>query len=205
VKLRSAFVTTTIVVLSGCAAQPAVQPAPRLTERVILLPSDTERPSAVVVQSGEMEVLLDTPYTSADRRGSVLQSNALTAAEIKRRYKELLSAQPHKPQPFTMYFVLGSDELTAASKAAFDDARKRIASWSGAEVVVIGHTDRLGATDYNDRLSQQRASVIAARLVAAGVPADAIEVAARGEREPLIPTRDERPEPRNRRVEIKVR
>jgi outer membrane protein OmpA-like peptidoglycan-associated protein len=71
--------------------------------------------------------------------------------------------------------------------------------------VVIGHTDRLGATDYNDRLSRQRASVIAARLMAAGVPADAIEVAARGEREPLIPTRDDRPEPRNRRVEIKVR
>jgi outer membrane protein OmpA-like peptidoglycan-associated protein len=176
-----------------------------LTERIILLPSDTERPSAVVVQAGETEVLLDTPYTSADRRGSVLLSNALTAEEIKRRYQGLLSAQPQKPQSFTMYFVLGSDELTAASKAAFDDARKRISSWPGAEVVVIGHTDRLGATDYNDRLSQQRASVIAARLVAAGVPANAIEVAARGEREPMIPTRDERPEPRNRRVEIKVR
>ncbi len=201
---RIAFVTTTIV-LSGCAAQPSVEPAPRLTERIILLPSDTERPSAVVVQAGETEVLLDTPYTSADRRGSVLLSNALTAEEIKRRYQGLLSAQPQKPQSFTMYFVLGSDELTAASKAAFDDARKRISSWPGAEVVVIGHTDRLGATDYNDRLSQQRASVIAARLVAAGVPANAIEVAARGEREPMIPTRDERPEPRNRRVEIKVR
>ena len=56
-----------------------------MTERVILPPSDTERPSAVVVQAGETEVLLDTPYTSADRRGSVLQSNALTAEEIKRR------------------------------------------------------------------------------------------------------------------------
>ena len=201
---RIAFVTTTIV-LSGCAAQPSVESAPRLTERVILLPSDTERPSAVVVQAGEIEVLLDTPYTSADRRGSVLLSNALTAEEIRRRYQGLLSAQPQKPQSFTIYFVLGSDELTAASKVAFDDARKRIASWPGAEVVVIGHTDRLGATDYNDRLSQQRASVIAARLVAAGVPANAIEVAARGEREPMIPTRDERPEPRNRRVEIKVR
>jgi len=30
-------------------------------------------------------------------------------------------------------------------------------------------------------------------------------VAARGEREPLVPTADEVPEPRNRRVEIKVR
>ena len=202
--LRIALVASTIV-LSGCAAQPAVEPTARLTERIILLPSDTERPSAVVVQGGEIEVLLDTPYTSADRRGSVLQTNALTAEEIKRRYRGLLSAQPQKPQPFTMYFVLDSDELTPASKAAFDDARKRIASWSGAEVVVIGHTDRLGTTDYNDRLSQQRASVIAARLMAAGVAVDAIEVAARGEREPLIPTRDERPEPRNRRVEIKVR
>lgn len=201
---RIALIATTVV-LSACAAQPTVEPPPRLTERVILLPSDTERPSAVVVQAGETEVLLDTPYTSADRRGSVLQPSVLTAEEVNRRYQRLLSAQPQKPQPFTMYFVRDSNELTEVSKAAFDDARKRIASWAGAEIVVIGHTDRLGATDYNDRLSRQRASVIAARLMAAGVPADAIEVAARGEREPLIPTRDDRPEPRNRRVEIKVR
>jgi OmpA-OmpF porin, OOP family len=71
--------------------------------------------------------------------------------------------------------------------------------------VVIGHTDRLGTFEYNDQLSRRRAQVIASRLVASGVPSTAIEIAARGEREPLIQTADGLPEPRNRRVEIKVR
>jgi len=70
---------------------------------------------------------------------------------------------------------------------------------------VIGHTDRVGAVEFNDALSRKRAETVASRLVAAGVPAERIAVAGRGEREPLIPTNDEVAEPRNRRVEIKVR
>jgi outer membrane protein OmpA-like peptidoglycan-associated protein len=124
---------------------------------------------------------------------------------VKRRYGELLSAQPPKLESFTMYFKLGCDELTAASKIAFEDARRRIASWSAVEVIIIGHSDRLGNADHSDSRSRQRAHVIASRLIKSGVPSNAIEIAARGEREPLIATPDGIAEPRNRRVEIKVR
>ena len=194
-----------VILLTGCAAQPTVERAPRLTERIVLLPSDAERPSAVVVTVGNSEVLLDTPYATADLRGAALQENRLMDEEVKRRYGGLPPAQSPRPEPFTMYFELGSDELTAASKIAFEAARRKIASWSAVEVVVIGHTDRLGSTDHNDRLSRQRAQRIASRLMNSGVPSVAIEIAARGEREPLISTPDGTAEPRNRRVEIKVR
>lgn len=189
------------VVLAGCGSQPVVQRA----ARVILLPSETARPSAVIVKTRDAEVLLNMTYTSVEIRGGALVSSATTAEEVQRRYGGLLSAEPKKPQPFTMYFVLGTDELTPASKAAFEDARRQVASWSAAEVVVIGHTDRLGPPEYNDTLSRQRAQMIARRLVSSGVPAEVIEVAARGEREPMVLTADGIPEPRNRRVEIKVR
>jgi outer membrane protein OmpA-like peptidoglycan-associated protein len=203
--IRRVAVALIAIVLSGCAAQPKVEPAPRLRERIVLLPSDTGRPSAVVVRAQDTEVALDTPYAAADLRGAVLESNALTAEEVQQRYGALISAQPPGPRPFTMYFELDSDELTAASKAAFENARLIVASWSAAEVVVIGHTDRLGTFEYNDQLSRRRAQVIASRLMASGVPSTAIEIAARGEREPLVHTPDGLPEPRNRRVEIKVR
>lgn len=202
-KVRCALIA--VLLVAGCASQPKVEPAPRIKERVVLLPSDTDRPSAVVVTAGDQEVVLATPYSSAGVRASVLESSQLTEEEVKKRYAGLLSAQPRKPEPFTMYFELGSDELTPASKVAFEDARRRIASWLAAEVVVIGHTDRVGPTDYNDRLARQRAQVIASRLVRSGVASDAIQIAARGEREPVVPTADGVPEPRNRRVQIKVR
>jgi outer membrane protein OmpA-like peptidoglycan-associated protein len=193
------------LLLLGCAAQPAVVPAPRLVERIVLLPSDTDRPSKVVVKAGHDELVLDVPYASADLRANTLEANRLDEETVKRRYGGLLSAQPPKPAPFTMFFEHGKDELTVVSKAEFEHARNTIASWPAAEVVVIGHTDRAGTPEYNDRLSRQRAQAIASRLVRAGVPAAAIQIAARGEREPLIATPDGAAEPRNRRVEIKVR
>jgi outer membrane protein OmpA-like peptidoglycan-associated protein len=204
--VRPAAVAIAALVLSGCATEPPkVEPAPRLRERVVLLPSSTERPSAVVVQAGGTELVLDSPYASADLRGSTLESHQLTAQAIERRYGELIAAEPLQPEAFTLYFEHGSDELTAASRKAFEDARARIAARSAVEVIVIGHTDRAGSTEYNDSLARRRAQTIATRLLRAGVPSDAIEIAARGEREPIVATPDGVSEPRNRRVEIKVR
>jgi outer membrane protein OmpA-like peptidoglycan-associated protein len=191
-----------VLVLSGCASQPAPQ---RVSERVILLPSADGKPSGVVFKTGGTEVLLTTPYAVAEIRGAAMVPAKSTAEEVERRYGRLLTAEPRSPRPYLMFFVFGTDELTSSSKVAFEEARKDVASWEGAEVVVIGHTDRMGHMDFNDSLARRRAEMVASRLVSSGVPSDRIEVVARGEREPLIPTADGVPEPRNRRVEIKVR
>ena len=50
-----------------------------------------------------------------------------------------------------------------------------------------------------------RAAAVREILVAAGVPAQKIENAGRGERELLVKSGDEVAEPKNRRVEISVR
>jgi outer membrane protein OmpA-like peptidoglycan-associated protein len=203
--MRALLGAATALLLAGCASQAVVERAPALSERIILLPSETERPSAIVVTSGRDEVLLDSAYARIDIRGEKLVTGSTTADEVRRRYGALIAAQPKSPQPYTMYFSLGTDELTASSKRAFDDARKQIASWTAAEVVVIGHTDRLGTAEYNDMLSLQRAKMIARLLVLSGMSATDISVAARGEHDPIVPTADGIAEPRNRRVEIKVR
>ncbi|HSE92215.1 MAG TPA: OmpA family protein, partial [Methylomirabilota bacterium] len=74
-----------------------------------------------------------------------------------------------------------------------------------AEVVVVGHTDRVGSVQQNDALSLQRAERIRGELLQLGLPAHQVGVAGRGEREPLVQTEDEVPEPRNRRVELTIR
>ncbi|MGH6692492.1 MAG: OmpA family protein, partial [Gammaproteobacteria bacterium] len=74
-----------------------------------------------------------------------------------------------------------------------------------AEIAVIGHTDRVGLIEYNDTLSLRRAERVRKDFVSRGIPTGAINVAGRGEREPVVPTADEVSEPRNRRVEINVR
>ena len=71
--------------------------------------------------------------------------------------------------------------------------------------MVIGHTDRVGTTQFNDGLSLQRAERVRRALVELGIASERIRTAGRGERELLVSTADDVPEPRNRRVEINVR
>ena len=50
-----------------------------------------------------------------------------------------------------------------------------------------------------------RAEKVAKALVSIGIPEEAISVSSHGEGNPLVPTEDEVPEPKNRRVEVFVR
>ena len=200
--MRSWLLGSLLLAVAGCAPQPAPQ---RTSERLILLPSASGKPSSVVVTTRDATAELTTPYAAIEIRGTALVPGASTAEEVERRYGGLVSAQPRAPRSYTVFFVLGTTELTPASRATFEEARKEIGAWPGAEVVVIGHTDRLGSQDFNDALGRKRAELVASQLVSSGVTPERIEVVSRGEREPLVPTPDEQPEPRNRRVEIKVR
>ena len=62
------------------------------------------------------------------------------------------------------------------------------------------YSDRL-----NELLSLRRAYKVRDDLVKAGVPIERIEIDSYGESRPAVPTADEVPELRNRRVEVTVR
>jgi outer membrane protein OmpA-like peptidoglycan-associated protein len=70
---------------------------------------------------------------------------------------------------------------------------------------VIGFTDTMGDLTYNQSLSLARAAAIRDALVRDGLNRDAVSISGRGKHDLLVPTADQTPEPRNRRVEITVR
>lgn len=184
-----------LLLLAGCAS-----------ERVVLLPSSDGKPSAVVVRdrSGGEQVL-SQPYAATARRLGENRIYQADAQEIESRYAQTLQARPVRPVSFILYFEIGSDRLTPESEAEFARVKQEVASRSAPEVMVIGHTDRVGTLLGNDALSRQRAETMRDLLIADGLPAEKLEVAGRGEREPLVETADEVEEARNRRVEINIR
>lgn len=194
-RIRLATALLALAALAACA------PA----SRVILLPQADGRPSAVTVSAGASSAVLEKPYQTADVSSSgALSTGNTTAEQVARRHPQLLALQPLPPRRFVLHFTNGGAELTPASRADLAEARAAAQARPGGEVVVTGHTDRVGSLEANDALSLQRARTIRDLLVADGLDPARVEAVGRGEREPAVPTEDGVAEPRNRRADITV-
>lgn len=176
-------------------------------ETYVLLPDASGQAGSLQVISKQGQVLvLDGAYANARASaGRAPRPAALSQAEIERAFAEALSARPDAPLRFTLYFREGSDELTPDSMKALQGVLDAVRKRPAPDVIVVGHTDRVGLLLDNDRLALRRAERIRADLLGAGLSEESVQAAGRGEREPLVATADEQPEPRNRRVEILVR
>ncbi len=186
-----------LLVLAGCAGR---------GDLYVLLPGKGGHNGALIVTSGDGQRVLDQPYAAArvSRTGSV-EAVATTEAEVRRAFGPALAAQPGRPVSFYLYFLADTDEFTPESKQVVTQIFAEIARRPAPDIVIIGHTDRVGPVPYNDQLSLKRAERVREDLRKLGIPKVRISVAGRGEREPEVATADEVPEPRNRRVEINVR
>jgi outer membrane protein OmpA-like peptidoglycan-associated protein len=185
-------------VLAACAAK---------SNLVVVLPEADGHVGAVVVHDAKGDRVLDQAYAAA---GSGAGAGALRPVEVAPQevttlFGPALAARPIAPKSFTLYFISDSDQLTEASRAAFEDVFAEVARRKAAEVVVTGHTDRAAEAGYNDTLSLQRAKAVRQLFIARGLPPELVIAAGRGERAPLVPSADGVREARNRRVEITVR
>lgn len=176
------------------------------TELVVVLPHADGSAGTVVVERDAARVVLNRPYATSRIVGAgAPQAERLTAQEVRAEFGELLSALPARPVSFQLYFITGTDTMTDESKVELARMLEELRRRPAPDIIVIGHTDRVGVEEANDALSLQRAKRVRADLVSQGIPAERIRAAGRGEREPIVPTVDGMDEPRNRRVEINVR
>ncbi len=175
------------------------------SDRVVLLPGPDGRTGALLVSADGEEKVLSEPYADAQVADGKVHLLKTSPGMVADDYGALLAMQPARPRRFVVHFEPGTSVLTPASQTLLAGMRAQWATLPAGEAVVIGHTDRVGALEANDRLSLQRAALVRDMLVSAGIAAEAIAVAGRGERAPAVMTADEVAEARNRRVEIKLR
>jgi len=145
----------------------------------------------------------NTPVVMHD--GDKTRAADINADQLRGKFTKALEAQPLPPKRFTLYFIEGSDTLTAGSKAAVTAIFEEIKQRPAPDLIVVGHTDRVGTVAANDQLAARRVNTMREQLIKLGVDPENIQASGRGERDPLVPTADEVEEPRNRRVEILVR
>jgi len=175
---------------------------------VVLLPdSDTGTTGRAFVSnsagSTDLNAARDSVTASAGQPPPAVTT--MSEEEVRQVFGDALSALPQPPVHFTLYFKFQSDELTDESRALLPEILATVKQHTIPEVLVVGHTDTMGAPRTNLDLGMNRATAVYRILIQVGFDPSTIEIRSHGESDPLIKTPDETPEPRSRRVEISVR
>ena len=161
---------------------------------------------AVTSQGGEMVLEEAGEATGLDRSEDAPSApEILSEKKIRKTYGEALDVAPDRPVVFLLYFKSGTADLTPESLSLLADIKATIQARRSTFTSVIGHTDRVGVASVNAKLALERAQEVAQWLVSEGVDANIIEITSHGEENPVVPTKDEVAEPKNRRVEVTVR
>lgn len=193
---------------ASCAAKHVPPPAPAKPALIVLLPdpeTGTTGRARVTNEFGSADLAAprDAVQARSDSRPGPVTT--IEEAEVTRIFDSALSALPPAPRHFTLQFSFESDELTEQSRALFPEILAAVKAHAFPEVAIVGHTDTMGDARANVALGMKRATSIRRLLVEAGVSDSIIEVSSHGEADLLVKTRNNTPEPRNRRVEIVVR
>ena len=183
---------------TGCATKRTV---------VLLLPDEggTVGRAGVSNQAGAVE-LVDARSAAVVEKGRApkLVPSSMSDADIAQKFGETLAALPAAPIRFTVYFQFDSDTLTDESRRLVPRILSTVKERVARDVVVVGHTDRMGSTAENFALGLKRATAVRNLLTAAGLDRSIVDVTSLGESDPVVRTVNGQAEPRNRRVEIVV-
>lgn len=78
--------------------------------------------------------------------------------------------------------------LRKEGKSKLDEAAQKAKGLKLEVIIAVGHTDRIGGTAYNQKLSEKRAAAVKAYLVSKGIDANRVYTEGKGERQPTAET-----------------
>jgi outer membrane protein OmpA-like peptidoglycan-associated protein len=137
----------------------------------------------------------------------LLGSFAQVASKIGVAYTPIVQ-NPKGGESLALYFEYDQAELHERAQKQLAIVAELLKSNSSRKLVITGHTDAMGAEDYNIRLSQSRAQNVKSQLAALGVSPDQVVTEGLGKAAPLSPnqkadgTDDPEGRSKNRRAEI---
>lgn len=172
----------------------------------MVMPEDGGKAGTVAVTFNDgKEAVLHGDYSAMTLAGDERKAYVGDQAELLKTFGAAVTSLPKAPMSATLYFILGTDELTPESKAEAEKIYGEFVERQVPEVWVIGHTDTVGSEALNQALSVRRAEKVRQSLIKLGVPAESIHASGRGEHDLLVKTPNNTKEPKNRCAEINVR
>ena len=105
--------------------------------------------------------------------------------------------------PSGLLFDFDSDVVRSDAAANLNELAGNLSKYGDSNLMIAGHTDATGSSDYNQDLSDRRAESAARYLTAHGVDRH-IATAGLGEREPVSSNTTDAGRQQNRRIEIAI-
>ncbi|MEM9782356.1 MAG: OmpA family protein [Pseudomonadota bacterium] len=135
-----------------------------------------------------------------DQRQRALEADLQgTGAEVVRDGDSLRVVLPQ-----SITFAVDSADLDPSFSPVVRDMARSLREDPRSYIDVVGHTDATGTSEYNQGLSERRASTVAQALVSSGVRGERIAAYGFGEDQPVATNETEFGRSQNRRVEIVI-
>lgn len=103
-----------------------------------------------------------------------------------------------------LLYDFDSDVVRADAAQNLRNLAASLEKYPNTDLLIVGHTDAVGTGQYNQALSQRRASAAANFLASQGVNLTRLQAVGRGETEPIATNDTEAGRQLNRRVEIAI-
>jgi outer membrane protein OmpA-like peptidoglycan-associated protein len=103
-----------------------------------------------------------------------------------------------------LLYDFDSDVVRTSAAQNLGNLAASLNKYPNTDLLIVGHTDAVGTGEYNQGLSQRRATAAANYLASQGVGAARLRALGRGETEPLATNDTEAGRQLNRRVEIAI-
>jgi outer membrane protein OmpA-like peptidoglycan-associated protein len=101
-------------------------------------------------------------------------------------------------------FPFDSASLKPEARQNLSKLAESLGANARTEVLIVGHTDSTGGTEYNQGLSERRAGAASAFLAGQGIARGRLRTEGRGETEPIAGNDTEGERQQNRRVEVAI-
>lgn len=129
-----------------------------------------------------------TSYSEDPKQEDVSDRDTINSFKLKHDFK----------------FGFNEASLNEESKAYLDDLAILLQSNASIHLDVIGHTDNVGSSAANKKVSMQRAQIVIDYLVEKGIAEEKLKAIAMSDKQPLVKNTSEASKALNRRVEFVV-
>jgi outer membrane protein OmpA-like peptidoglycan-associated protein len=180
-----------------------------------------ERGAAIGAAAGGVAGGVIGNQTGSTTRGAIIGAvvggtvGAVIGHQMDQQAKELRQNIPgaiiaRVGEGITVTFASGllydfdSDVVRAEAAQNLRNLASSLGKYPNTDLMIVGHTDAVGSSTYNQTLSQRRGTSAANYLMAQGVSSTRLQALGRGETEPLGSNDTESGRQANRRVEVAI-